>query len=829
MKHFDLLALYKPQSCIQGDKERYVEIKHVRNYEEFRLCRTKGNVNLTDYWFSMVEASKEQPAGYNCQFISLISDEDEKTGWEKGYSQRWICLAFFKFRLEEMKKSIKEMQEVIEQKLGAVEHRWFRTLDNADSILIFFAADRSELERIRDRIQNVTQDRDEGGDKKNQKEETVYFTDYYLSGEWSLSAKNGKENEKSKIRIEKLEFCQGEKRPRGELKEGGWCAWTIGEFKKKIKQYEEEKNKKMIAYYQGLLQIINVISQYEQDNLLKDMFYIFYPPLSLLRKQLEEGEKKAEEYSKSAAEQNCSEKIDKKYIQLQKVETGISEFLDAVEMLMRHMGQSCPDMINDTGRQGLPYDIPLRLCLMYIAYLNILTDLLNDREYEYRYCLAPLVYSRPTTNFIDFGLRPESRLILVKISRHCMFTPRSSMIILAHEVSHYANTEARQRKLRCDCYIECVSILVTCAIIPDNILHECGISEKKRMKNLEIYLSLVKQKIQRYIKDALKNRIDEEYEKEQEDIYHLGRLFESVWRICLDLLYDRKGELRKRICRIDKKLMKELNLLEYKEGLVRDIHKLQETMLTRTMNISAEDDLHKYMQNLKTIFKETYTDLSSILLLDLKPTDYLEAILISESYNPDIDLIDTVLIVRVSLVRIAMMEIQELNQWEDKWKKIKSEDLKNNAFLCGLKEKVDKFCNQFAKYEKRKSKNAPQDENRIRQKDMPKENDYTEQYMDAIADEGNLLFCGQIVTIEKDYFVKCGQILNEHIEKRDQEMTKQILRGLYEQFAVYEKNKDSSTQDFFAAYDKLIKCYKNRVKKKWRKECENFQKNEESS
>ena len=48
MKHFDLMALYYPEACIKSEEGRYIEIRSVKNYKEYRLCRTKGNVNLTD-------------------------------------------------------------------------------------------------------------------------------------------------------------------------------------------------------------------------------------------------------------------------------------------------------------------------------------------------------------------------------------------------------------------------------------------------------------------------------------------------------------------------------------------------------------------------------------------------------------------------------------------------------------------------------------------------------------------------------------------------------------------------------------------------------------
>lgn len=809
MKRFDLMALYHQQACIKSDQGNYVTIRLVKNYDNYRLCRTKGNVNLTDYWFAMVDANKEQPIGYNCQFISIISDEMNTVNWWEGCDEKQICLGFFKFRLEELNASMWKIQEMIIKCADGVKSRMFRTLDNADCIFVFFADSDEKLQEIIDKIKKV-----EWMCEDNGKRESVFFTDYYLTGkcnEFTIKDKDlgGEINE---LRISNCTFKKGGATPQRKIYKGGWCVRTIEILRKEIAEYENAKNKKMIAYYQGLLQIVNVISQYEQDVLLKDMFYIFYPPIRLFRKQLKAGNDLIQELymqEKEAKEDTIkNDLISRKYIQMQKLESGISEFLDTVEMLMRHMGQSCPDMINDTGRQGMPYDIPMRLCLMYISYLNVITSLLNDTENEYQYCLAPLVYSRPTTNFIDFGLPPESRLIRVRISRHCMFMPRSSMIILAHEVSHYIGDKTRERKERAQRYTNAVSILLTCMIIPYSIMSDCGLRvEKGRKENLEIYLQSVRANVNCYIRKCINDKIEEEADKGKEYIYHLSELYEIIISICYDILYDDRGELKKRLTRLDEKLLSRMKLLEQEEGLIRDIYELQKAMSDRSTRIWAEKEIHRYMANLKTVFKETYTDLSSILLLDLSPVDYLEALLISESYDPDPDIIQTVLINRVGMVKIVMENDPESDKWSKRWDSIDSESLKHNKFLLELKKRVDSFCAQYNN-----------------------ENIQETQENAKIGDKLDIMYCKEILDEERSYFEKCKTSLCDHIKEKNRVNgcfdRKKILQELYKQFAVYEKNEDLPVDDFFKAYGNLVECYKADVKKSWKSDVEqiDFQK-----
>ena len=160
MKHFDLMALYYPEACIKSEEGRYIEIRSVKNYKEYRLCRTKGNVNLTDYWFAMADAGKRQPLAYGCQFISMISDEEQaENSWTSGHEGQEICCAFFKFRLEELNEkfrleeaniSVQDIKNLISGALNnykdepadIIEYKWFYTIDNADAILVFIITEK---------------------------------------------------------------------------------------------------------------------------------------------------------------------------------------------------------------------------------------------------------------------------------------------------------------------------------------------------------------------------------------------------------------------------------------------------------------------------------------------------------------------------------------------------------------------------------------------------------------------------------------------------------------------------------------------------------------
>lgn len=784
MKHFDLMALYYPESCIKSEEGRYIEIRPVKNYADYRLCRTKGNINLTDYWFAMVDSGKKQPQGYGCQFISMISDTspDEKL-WFSGHAGQEICCAFFKFRVEELDVSAQDIKNLISESLKGGEDKytckWFYTIDNADAILVFFADDKEHIRKAISRIKEV---------KWPEKKESVFFSDYYVTGKcMNLSSSvDRQENEKLGLCIKDFRIENGNALPLHKIHTGGWCGETLQVLRERIEIREKEKNKKMVAYYQALMQIINVLSQYEQKPPLKDFFYIFYPSIMLFIKQLDCSIDMIRDI-RQGDDDKPDISVKEKYKKMQIMESGISEFLDTVEMLMRHMGQSCSDMLSDFGRQGLPYDIPMRLCLMYMSYLNVLTSYLNDTNNEYQFCLAPMVYSRPTTNYIDLGLPPGDRLIRLRVSRHCMFMPRSLLIVLSHETFHYIVSD-EQRAIRIRYYLPVMSVIITYGIVPQDLLNECGVETPEDKAILEKYLEIIRMHVREFVEDILEKRIYSETEEPY--AFQLSRVFEVIKAGFLSIIYDEKRKLWKIISRIDQQMSHNLNNLNVSEKIIRKLYMVQEQVKKQCEKLWQEDQFHQEMANITILFREIYADLGTVMILDLSPIDYLEAILISESYNPDPDIISSLLVSRVSILKMVMESSGWKSDWEKNWESITSEDLNDNVFLISLKTQVENVCSEFKKGKRKITSNGT----------------------GVSGYNGDIMYCQQILQYEKQYLEKCKEMLAWKIKKNNDPESRKILQDMFKQFALYETSKDCSAEQMFDALNKLVSFCKRNIK-----------------
>lgn len=779
-RYTDLLTLYFPQPCLKKDGP-YAKIQKVKSYKENRLSYSKGNVNLTDVWYAMLDSFMEQDMAYSCQYIDLLSDKDGDW-WERQVDEgnEWICLGFFKWNLEN------EQYENVEKEImrgGVCSGKYFWTFGNADFIYAFSGRNVSEImEKI-----SIFEMLD--------REKNLFFSKNYLYGQcihentsWVIH--NYKLYEKNGCR--KHSFF-----------ENGKCMEVIKGLLIKEEDYRKKKNKKMMAYYQALGQTVSILAQYEQEKLFKDLFYIFYPPISLFLNQLQQAESEIEKIDKKQMEMQSNlektevstELIREKYSRTKKLEQSISEFIDAIELLLHHMGHSCRDILSDVGRGGIPFDIPLHLCLMYIAFLNELTYVLNDKDYEYEYCLAPLAYSRPITECFDFGLDPGDRLIRVQISRHMMFMPRSLLIILSHEVSHYVSEEPRARQLRAKCFLEIANLVVVHRLIPENILEKLDISPSN---TLEKYLTKLRMRIYSYLRKKIWQLWNIKHKKELD--LHLSTFCGNISILYREILEDKEQTLSWLVDNLDLELVSDLRNKMEGDQLVRDLLRVQDTIKARTLTVWYDDVLSEFLESLSENLKEIYADVSAICVLDLDPDVFLEAYVISESYIPSSDTITPALINRIALVKSVLEEERKEWNWEvkraDKNMEVNSGS-NIDGFLNLIKIQVNSYLDAYNNIECKRG------------------NDKHSAKISSSEDAGDLYYFKNIIDLERKYLSECYSKIKENLknstQKQDREYRRHILKNVFAHFKVADIGEDTTYENFMKDYNIMVNNYKKSV------------------
>lgn len=832
----ELLTLYFPQPCLTGE-EAYAEIRRVKTYKDERLSWSKGNVNLTDYWYTMVDVFMEQDMAYTCQHIDLLCD-DETMWWQDQINagRAWICLCFIKWKKNcwRSEQKEKELQQDTETR------RFFRTFGNADCIYAFSAENENELKK---RLAELEANRQ------------LFFSSYFVYG--CLK----KVNDEGRWRLENYTVPEGGGSARHEFHGTGWSMATIRDFQEKLRTSRENKNKKMVAYYLALGQIVNIIAQYEQSSVYKNLFYIFYPPISLFRDQLASTEEDISRIQKKiqsiedrlnqkkspngednqAAKQSViedqkeyGEQLAEKTKRMQKLEISMSEFIDAMETLLHHMGHSCRDILSDVGRGGIPYDVPLHLCLMYTAYLHAFTKVINDTKFQFEYCLVPLAYSRPTTRYFDFGLQPEGRLIRVQISKHMMFMPRSLLIILGHEASHYVSEKPRLRELRAKCWVNLVNLALVTCLIPDNwldrYLDRPGFREHEPV--LRDYLVSVQERACAYLHEKVNKKLQEEKDTYK---YHFSVLVEKLEKIYREVLED-EDLLNWNIEYVDKKIVRQLR---ESNTLFQNIVFIQNKLLRRKGRIWEDSGFQGFLKAMCANFRECYADLLAIAVLDCTWEEYIEAYVISESFVPDGSVLPDEIVNRFAVVKYVLKKAgkegwagkdtgQPCGQADTCSEKGNESDEKGkmDQFLEKVEEQTDDYIKEYQNEESGADKDAPGQKGNDREgdaqkKDAPNEkNDDLEgnaEKKDASNDDDrkgmHLFYRVQLIEEEIKYLQACYEEIKKRVSEEEGKDGIRLVRNLYQHFLVKEQGCDSSYRDFFRDCEKLIEFYKGDVEK----------------
>lgn len=787
MRSTNLMTLYQPLPCI-ASLEPYITICEVKNHPENRLTRTYGNVNLTDLWFEMIETSCSCARGYVAQHFNLLCDienhEELYKFWKSG-DQRFVLISLIKVNRGHGEQS----PEYIKTRLteGAKDCRFFRTLDNADIILVWFADTLEEIDDTRKKLQDS--------------EKESYYSFYSVEGFFNII----KSNESVYCKVENLSIPDDVILLKNDAEEQKWCAEIMQRLHKEMEKYAVQRNKKWVSYYQTIYQIINLLSQYEQSEKLKDLFYVLFPSLRLFFTQLKQGRTLIEE---------CKEE---KYNVSQTVETSVSEFIDAMENLIHHTGISCLNLLNSDGRNGLAYDISIRMCLMYLSVLHVMSHLLNDTEYEYQFLLSLLTYSSPTTKVVDFNLLPEDRLIKIQLSRHQFYSPRALIGILAHECGHYVGCHTRVRNKRAEAFINIAATILEETLLPESILRslitECNLNEK------EIHIFVTDWKSRKIeMRGYFRKRMGEEIKrknKDREHKYHFRELYKDICQSVHKILYDEEKRLVIYCNVISEGLRKELK--KGNEKLMKALREEFRIFQERIMEALTSESISQSLYEVQKVFKEIYSDLGAILLLKMDAADYLEAYLVSESYLPDTDVINTMLINRLAIVHhFASID----DEWKEAWDAIDKDTWKHdNRFLYELKISVDKYMQGYNNYIQDCSvQNNGYDELLEQYQQVIEENSIEYYISDSEAERDELfnpLTEPSVIRTEIDYFEKAFRGLKTTVEKTDFCEMKQCLRSLYSHFKVMEKNKESSYKELFDDCDKIIDIYRNSVKNEW--------------
>lgn len=379
---------------------------------------------------------------------------------------------------------------------------------------------------------------------------------------------------------------------RSKLDVTNWCEHEIETYKKYMANALKVHDEGLYAYCKAMIQTINMLAQYENFQLSNKIFYMIYPAFRLFSKQL------------ANVESQNSDKVKK----------AIKEFSESVNSIVYHSVHTDQIFLMIPGYSGTSFSIPTKLSLFYLWYLDKISEILNDEEYEYQFFLTPVMETSPFTSTIDFGLPVGSRLIAARVSQRSLYIPKALMLILSHETAHYVGNTFRNRKLRLEYVVRTLGFIIADGIFPHYMVETEA--EKEKKKEVVTY---VNGRIASYMNPFLRtSKVSEKY--------HASQVQELLKRACSDVLADENSELDSILRREEDTTGSFDERVERKEKIDRKAEECKNKRVQMLGSSVCEDVVNKLLK----LYRESFADIVAKTILEFTKEDYDMAVDISD-------------------------------------------------------------------------------------------------------------------------------------------------------------------------------------------------------
>ncbi|MGN1167805.1 MAG: hypothetical protein ACI4S2_15410 [Lachnospiraceae bacterium] len=414
--------------------------------------------------------------------------------------------------------------------------------------------------------------------------------------------------EKDVSQIQTVEF------PKQNSKVTNWCITMIKKYRKLFSSLEE-KDESLYSLYQALVQTLNTLDQYERFCMSQDIYALIYPSFKLFDQKLESV----------LSELRVNFSLYKAAL----IKDGVRKYLECVNSVIYHIIHTDQIYLMIPGYSGTSFSIPIKLDLFYLWFMDQVRDILNDSDKRFRYIMTPIMESKPLTDVIRLKEDDENYLIRIRVSQRQLYFPRNLMIILSHELGHYVGRSARCRKKRLDCITKTLACVLTERIFPENYDGD-ALTERQEQ---------IFQKLKHYILPELQIRILSAFNKgiqrERVDrIYHAQDIRLLLGKISVVILSGQNlgADIKELIYTIPEDVMQFVESGKEEEYLheMRYIADVQRYLDLRCQILLPSTDIPAIIDDLVLVYKEIFSDMVALTILQCGKDDYEEAFRVSE-------------------------------------------------------------------------------------------------------------------------------------------------------------------------------------------------------
>lgn len=366
----------------------------------------------------------------------------------------------------------------------------------------------------------------------------------------------------------------------------------------RYKGYVKDKftNEGMYACYLGLLKTLNMLVQYERFNISEDIYYLLYPSFKVFDNKI------MQELASAGSWNNIST-----------IKPSIREYTEAVNSVVYHTIHTDQVFLMIPGNSGTSFSIPIKLNLMFLWFTECVVQLLGEDKEKYKCILVPTIESKPITKRLRFFENEKRFLICVKISQRTLYMPQSLMIILAHEMGHYIGGDVRCRTIRKDKLIEFAA-----KKLADIVFGE--IDEEKPNNNKNSIRKLLHDKYKVNAQNIISKNLDNSL---KESLY--GDVVERALNVaCLQVL------LSNAFFEDDSLTTISVQVEDRSEQFLYDVYKLIRKAQVNAIKTITNNTMVNIIKQELAIYREAFSDIIAIKLLQCKETAFVDAFYVSE-------------------------------------------------------------------------------------------------------------------------------------------------------------------------------------------------------
>lgn len=348
--------------------------------------------------------------------------------------------------------------------------------------------------------------------------------------------------------------------------------------RKKYEYYSEE-------YYTTIVMILNSLKQIEHNSCTNFLYKAVINSLDLFITYI---------YENVPCEQ----------IEELMSEERLCEYIKALESIIQCSSRSILKSFDEPVNFDTVHYVPPLLIAFYNLYLK---DLTNDFSENHTFLISPTFDTHVKVLPIFDNIAPmESRVLLILIPNKLFFSPKELCPILIHEVGHYFGNDIRDRKLRFHNLFNSLLYFFRIKVLENtNKVLDEKIDESIKENVIDICISSLH-------KFLLNKYFNEDYLENNDNLY-LDILIPKMKEAMVDFYRNKKLDIVNKVMTMFIERDYDYNILKWKRIFIDECDNLTKIKIN-SFDFTIED----VVLALEDIYKESYSDIFSFSILDIK-------------------------------------------------------------------------------------------------------------------------------------------------------------------------------------------------------------------